>query len=283
MDTHGGPLTLVSAVARLAEAESAPDVLRLLLEHSVLAGPRGVLLLLRRGRLQGWSARGYSGAEAQALRRLDLAPDEPPWSSLLSAAGPPLPVAGDALPGCAHAEEALAVRLAAARRPLGVLVVARMAGEPPLRTEPLALLAVVACLRLELDLAWRKLRADAPKAPAAPEVLPQQPAATSMPAAGKELAPSHFAAQSEDPKLEEARRFARLVATDIRLYHEEDVVLGRRERDLARRLRDELERGRETFQRRFPDLGEAGLSLLREAYIHVLAGGDPSLLPGEPA
>jgi len=55
-------------------------------------------------------------------------------------------------------------------------------------------------------------------------------------------------------------------------------MLGRQHGDLARRLNEDLERGRDSFRRRFPDLGEDGLVLLQEAYVQVLAAGDPSLL-----
>ena len=81
-----------------------------------------------------------------------------------------------------------------------------------------------------------------------------------------------------DPRRDEARRYARLVATDIRLYNEEAVAVGRRERDLAARLGEQLQRGREAFSRRFPDLGPDGMQLLDDAYVQVLAGGDPSLI-----
>jgi hypothetical protein len=68
------------------------------------------------------------------------------------------------------------------------------------------------------------------------------------------------------------------VATDIRLYNEEAVILGRRQGDLDRRLGDLLERGREVFLRRFPELGQEGMQMLHEAYVQVLAAGDSALL-----
>jgi hypothetical protein len=83
----------------------------------------------------------------------------------------------------------------------------------------------------------------------------------------------------ESPELAAAQRFARLLATDIRLYNEEAVVLGRRNRDLAQRLGEHLSRGKQTFLRRHAALGPAGLHILHEAYVQVLAAGDPSLLP----
>ena len=81
-----------------------------------------------------------------------------------------------------------------------------------------------------------------------------------------------------DPRREEARRYARLVATDIRLYNEEAVITGRRQRDLAQRLGEQFQRGREAFTHRFPELGPEGMKLLDDAYVQVLAGGDPTLI-----
>jgi hypothetical protein len=84
---------------------------------------------------------------------------------------------------------------------------------------------------------------------------------------------------SNDPRLEAARRYARLVATDIRLYNEESVVLGRKEGDLATRLQESIARGKETFQRRHGELGPEGLRILHSAFTEVLAGGQADLIP----
>jgi hypothetical protein len=121
------------------------------------------------------------------------------------------------------------------------------------------------------------------------EQLPsEQPdaAATAAPATDRpegeeatEVAPATESQTDAQPELEAARRYARLVATDIRLYNEEAVVLGRRNGDLDRRLEEHLDRGKETFLRRHADLGAAGLDLLHEAYVQVLAAGDPELIP----
>jgi hypothetical protein len=97
------------------------------------------------------------------------------------------------------------------------------------------------------------------------------------PATDRGVSPSASGSE-EDRGQTAARRFARLVATDIRLYNEDSVLLGRRHGDLGQRLREQMERGKETFERRFPDLGEDGDRILREAFVQVLAGGDPELL-----
>jgi hypothetical protein len=86
------------------------------------------------------------------------------------------------------------------------------------------------------------------------------------------------ASTARSPREEDARRYARLIATDIRLYHEEAVLIGRRNRDLRRRLGDQMDRGRESFGRRFSDLGAAGVRMLEDAYVEVLAAGDEALI-----
>jgi hypothetical protein len=83
--------------------------------------------------------------------------------------------------------------------------------------------------------------------------------------------------EPEDPALVAARRFARLVATDIRLYNEEAVMLGRKHRDLQDRLKDQIDRGVEAFLKRYPDLGDSGEAILQDAYIQVLGAGDATL------
>ena len=40
-----------------------------------------------------------------------------------------------------------------------------------------------------------------------------------------------------------------------------------------------MNRGKETFIERHGALGDEAVRLLREAYVEVLAGGDPELLP----
>jgi hypothetical protein len=146
----------------------------------------------------------------------------------------------------------------------------------------------VAQLRLDLDLLRRKVEgaaAAAPKPAEKPEPAAQQevaeansPAETDPPT-GLSPAPAPEAPGADEKQLEAARRYARLVATDIRLYNEEAVMLGRRHGDLVARLGDHLDRGKETFLRRHGSLGPAGLRILHEAYVQVLAAGNEQLMP----
>ncbi len=205
--------------------------------------------------------------------------DDVRWRTLLTGEDAP-----DFGQGAFSEAVGLPVRLGG--KTVAILVAERQHDEEPWSPAALSILCQAARLRLELDLAWRRLKtlqgstAVATSAPAA--ATPPSPSAP--PAAASEASPTELATWADptevprDPRREEARRYARLVATDIRLYNEEAVVLGRRERDLAARLREQLARGRDAFARRFPDLGPEGETLLEEAFVQVLAGGDASLL-----
>ena len=74
-----------------------------------------------------------------------------------------------------------------------------------------------------------------------------------------------------------ARRYAKLLVSEIKLYNEGAVRVGRERRDLHMRLRDEIDRARRLYEQRIgPSVAD------RDAYFHqelvqTLADGDASL------
>ncbi|MBZ5637447.1 MAG: hypothetical protein LAO51_01680 [Acidobacteriia bacterium] len=285
--------TLHRKVASLADAVRPAEVFRRLLDASRLFVPRSAVFLSRDGCWKGWGASGYAREASERLRQVRVVAGDGPLDHLVrpEGEGGGVPLPADALPefGQPPAAETRGIPLRAGTRTIGVLVAQRAPGEEPWFPAALGILTTAARLRLELDLTLRKLQGaatphtsdgvpalTAPSGPPAPERLaaPVTPAESS-------IAPwlGHPATPPDDLRREEARRFAKLVATDIRLYNEEAVVLGRRDRDLFRRLEEQIERGREAFERRFPDLGTPGRVVLHEAYVEILAGGDADLLP----
>jgi hypothetical protein len=282
--------TLDRKMAELASFLSPSEIFRALLEGTVVGTPRAAIFLAREGRFKGWNSVGYAPSAAAAQRQTAV-PSDSGWLAALageedvrwrSLTG------GEFVPdfGQPHAAEAIGLPVRVGGKAVAILIAERRTGEEPWSPAALAVLCQAARLRLELDLAWRRLKARAP-APSepAPVESPARPAPARVAATSEssltELAPwSGVAAGTADadPRREEARRYARLVATDIRLYNEEAVVVGRRQRDLAKRLGEQFQRGRDAFAHRFPDLGPEGMKLLDDAYVQVLAGGDPSLI-----
>ncbi|HOC42607.1 MAG TPA: hypothetical protein PKJ99_06245 [Thermoanaerobaculales bacterium] len=82
----------------------------------------------------------------------------------------------------------------------------------------------------------------------------------------------------DQSKHEEARRFARLLVSEIKLYNEEAVELGREQRDLYQRLRDDIDRSREMYEKRIPADIRAARDHFREELVRILAGGDAGAL-----
>jgi hypothetical protein len=97
---------------------------------------------------------------------------------------------------------------------------------------------------------------------------------------GASTAPPEAAAGDETNGGEDAsaRRYARLIVSEIKLYHEEAVVAGRRERDLATRLGDEIGRARALYEQRVPAHVREHTDYFHDELVQTLANGDPSLL-----
>jgi hypothetical protein len=75
-----------------------------------------------------------------------------------------------------------------------------------------------------------------------------------------------------------ARRFARLLISEIKLYNEAAVSAGRQQRDLRRRLRAEIDRAQRLYEERVPAAIGARQALFQQELVQTLADGDPALL-----
>lgn len=78
------------------------------------------------------------------------------------------------------------------------------------------------------------------------------------------------------PDEQSARRYAKLLVSEIKMYNEMPVKLGRSHRDLYERLRPEIERARRQFEERVPALGAR--QAFDDELIQILADGDATLL-----
>ena len=82
-----------------------------------------------------------------------------------------------------------------------------------------------------------------------------------------------------DPQdAEAARRYARLLVSEIKLYHEAAVDEGRRAGDLRTRLADPIARARELYEQRVPPAVASRADLFEHELVRTLADGDAALL-----
>ena len=82
---------------------------------------------------------------------------------------------------------------------------------------------------------------------------------------------------SQNDEEESARRYARLLVSEIKLYHEDAVAEGRRDRNLATRLGGEIARARSLYEQRVPPHLRGAAEHFHNELVHTLAGGDASL------
>ncbi len=78
-----------------------------------------------------------------------------------------------------------------------------------------------------------------------------------------------------------AKRYARLLISEIRLYHEAAVAVGRRERDLTTRLGGEIARARVLYEQRVPKHVRQRANHFHDELVRTLADGDAALMDAQ--
>src|SRR6185503_14422584 len=77
---------------------------------------------------------------------------------------------------------------------------------------------------------------------------------------------------------EDAKRFARLVVSEIKLYNEAKVNEGRRNKDIYERLKEDIERGRQMYSDRVQPHVRESTNYFYDELVRILAGGDANAL-----
>jgi hypothetical protein len=96
------------------------------------------------------------------------------------------------------------------------------------------------------------------------------PAAATDPLAG--LSP-------EDAEVHrKAQRFARLLVDEIKLYNQAKVAEGRRNKDLYDRLKEDIDKSRGTFQKRYGNTAAASADYFQQELLRSLAEDDISIM-----
>lgn len=113
-----------------------------------------------------------------------------------------------------------------------------------------------------------------------PEAVVAQEAAVSSPTQAEPVPtpPTPTLTEEEEKYHTEARRFARLLVSEIKLYNEEEVFNGRQHKDLYSRLKLDVDRSREMYEKRVNPLVATSLDYFHEEVVRLLAKGDESTL-----
>lgn len=112
------------------------------------------------------------------------------------------------------------------------------------------------------------------------EVVEVATHAASASAAAPATAADPFAGMSaEDADTHrKAQRFARLLVDEIKLYNQAKVAEGRRNKDLYDRLKEDIDKSRSTFQKRYGNTAAASGDYFQKEVVRSLAEDDNSVM-----
>lgn len=106
-----------------------------------------------------------------------------------------------------------------------------------------------------------------------------RPSTQYIPPAGVGRSAAAAAPPSEETKKhDEARRFARLLVSEIKLYNESKVDQGRKNKDLYERLKEDIDRSRQMYDERIPEQVRKGSNYFYDELVRILADGDAGAL-----
>ena len=250
--------SLLSGVRVISSARSLSDTLTALTTAAGTLAPRAAVFIVNGRELQGWRAAGFTSGAPETLRlpnnREGLLGTASATVSVVSTTNQPAP----AFASLGSDRAGLAVRVTVGGQSVAVLYAdAGVSGEveaPASWPEGMQILAAHASACLSHITALRTTQA-----------MRVSSVASGRPAPSAE----------EDSS---ARRYARLLVSEIKLYNESAVRLGREKRDLLNRLGPEIERARRLYEERVSPAVAARASYFQEELVHTLADGDRELL-----
>lgn len=82
----------------------------------------------------------------------------------------------------------------------------------------------------------------------------------------------------EDPRDDEARRLARLLVSELKLYNEDEIGRGKRAGNIYQHLREDIDRSRRIYEERIAEEVRQRQDFLQEELVRGLADGNPELL-----
>src|SRR5438105_8635451 len=285
----GGPTDLLNAaVASIYDAPGQGDILKALLEGLAQFTARAALFVVKGGSIAAWQARGFekdikgftadssAGLAGRAIR------DKEPVnaaaaefdSKFISTHGNPfdgnacvLPiVVRDKVAAVVYTdggtetdgkfdESAARVLVRSTASWLELISLRKGAGAAPAEAEP------------------------APPPPPPVEAAPPPPEAPKAAAAAASAGPDLSELSKEDQEVhKKAKRFAKLLVDEIKLYNQAKVTEGRQNKDIYNRLQEDIDKSRATYEKRYKSTAAGSADYFTSEVIRILADNDASLL-----
>jgi len=311
------PGSLVHAVSNIHAGSTQKEILRALLDSGSGYCSRIALFVVKAGAASGWQSRGFGDDEAVKDFSLDLnaGPVAHTYQNRVATPGN-IAEMGRRFVGQfgSPANEQVLVLPLTLKEKVAALVYADGGDSGKLDASALELLLIATSAWLEVvslrkqaaarDDVTMTSRVEAPPPPVqtvssfsdpfaghapmhVPASIPVPPepavvemASTHAGAAAPAAAADPWAGMSaEDADVHrKAQRFARLLVDEIKLYNQAKVAEGRRHKDLYDRLKEDIDKSRGTFQKRYGNTTAASGEYFHNELIRSLAEDDVSIM-----
>ncbi len=296
---------LGGAVSAIQDVTSQTDILRTLLEGCAKFCSRAALFVIRAGAANGWQARGFADDGVVKNVQVDvskgLAARAFQSQNPAAAAAIEFDSAFNKSVGNPADGNALILPLVV-REKVAALVYCDCGTEKAWQIDNSALQLLVRSAGLWLELLGlrktagpERAEAEAPAAmaaaaSAAPAPPPPVAAAPSVVEAAPPPPPPSPAAAAAAPAGEpaiapgdeevhkKAKRFAKLLVDEIKLYNKDKVAKGKENKDLYDRLKEDIEKSRATYDKRYGSTPAGAADYFSKEVVRILADNDASLL-----
>jgi hypothetical protein len=265
---------LNAAAAAIHESGSQADILRHLLEGEARFAGRVALFVVKGNAISGWQGIGFE--DNDAIKTLSIQTGSGLVGKAIQARNPAAGPAQEFDTGFVKSMKVPAdgqclVLPLVVKDKVAAMIYAD-AGTVPggtLDSSGLQALTRFAAIWLELA-ALRKAGGSS-----ATEEVPQP--AVAMAASAPVSSPA-TAGSDEDELHKKARRFAKLLVEEIKLYNQPRVEEGRQHKDLYDRLKVDIEKSRSTYDKRYAESAVASADYFTQELIRILADNDASLM-----
>ena len=309
---------LVQAVANIHAGSTQKEILRALLDAGREYCTRIALFVVKAGAATGWQSRGFGDDEAVKDFALDLqaAPVSHTYQNRVATPGNIAEMGKDFVDQFSSpANEQVLVLPLTLKEKVAALVYADGGDVGKLDSSALELLVMATSAWLEVS-SLRKQAAKeesaspkiensaapaqtvssfsdpfaghAPKHVAASVPAEPEPAAEVVEVAAAHGTAAAATAVATDPLAglspedaevhRKAQRFARLLVDEIKLYNQAKVAEGRRNKDLYDRLKEDIDKSRGTFQKRYGSTAAASGDYFYHELLRSLAEDDVSIM-----
>jgi hypothetical protein len=316
--TDASAAALVEAVCKIHAGTNQKEILRALLDAGSEYCSRIALFVVKAGAATGWQARGFADDDLVKDSALDLSagPASNAYHNRVATPGN-IAEMGDSFDerfGRPVNEQVLALPLVLKDK-VAALVYADGGDSGKLESDALELVVMATSAWLEvISLRKSSVPRDDHEASGAvqpippvqtvssfsdpfashtpkhiaPQVIDPAPAAEVVEVAAVHAASAAAPATATDPLAglspedadthRKAQRFARLLVDEIKLYNQAKVAEGRRNKDLYDRLKEDIDKSRGTFQKRYGGTIAANADYFHAELVRSLAEDDLSVM-----